>query len=72
MTRNRLKAIFERTIKNCEFLERENKIKWLCNEIGALRGIAYCLELSGICPHTSKFLYYINLQNELLKTERHL
>ena len=59
--------LWERTLKNCKFYEKENDIKHLLNEIGVLRGIAYVLELTGQCPHTDKFLHFIEIQNELIK-----
>lgn len=62
-----LLAIYERTINNCLFYEKENKKEHLLNEIGVLRGVAYCLESVGICPHTKEFFHMIDLQNELLK-----
>jgi hypothetical protein len=64
-----LLEIYDRTIANCLFYERENKKAHLLNEIGVLRGVAYCLESMGMCPHTAEFLRLINLQNELTKGE---
>lgn len=58
--------LFERTMKNCNFYEKENQVAHLLNEIGVLRGIAYVMEEMKLCPHTEEFLYYINLQNVIL------
>jgi len=63
--KEKLLEIFNRTMQNCEFYEAEKQDTKLLNEIGCLRGIAYCLESVGICPHSEKFLYYINIQNQL-------
>lgn len=40
----KLVKIFNRTLKNCEFYEREQNYPALLNEIGCLRGIAYSIE----------------------------
>lgn len=63
--KEKIMDIFNRTISNCEFYEKEKQHTKLLNEIGCLRGIAYCLEAVGICPHSDKFIYYINIQNQL-------
>lgn len=36
--------LYERTYNNCVFYRESGKKKELLNEIGALRGIAYCIE----------------------------
>lgn len=64
---NTLIGIYNRTLNNCIFYENENDKLSLLNEIGVLRGVAYCLELSGECPHDDQFLHFIELQNELKK-----
>lgn len=62
-----MEEIFGRTLNNCRFYEKEGKETHLLNEIGVLRGIAYCLEESGECIHTEEFFYFIEKQNELLQ-----
>ena len=62
-----MKEIYFRTIENCKFYEEQNDRKHLLNEIGCLRGIAYCLEAEGICVHDEAFLHFIELQNSMLK-----
>lgn len=57
--------LFDRTMKNCKFYEGQNDTKGLLNEIGVLRGIAYCMESIGICPHSPDFTHFIDRQNEL-------
>ena len=63
-----MKEIFERTMKNCRFYEKSGDAASLLNEIGCLRGVAYCLEAEGCCPHSEEFLHFIELQQELKKT----
>lgn len=62
-----LMYLFSRTLKNCEFYENENRTTSLLNEIGVLRGIAYCLEAFDIdvCKFPT-FLHYIEIQNQEL------
>lgn len=62
-----LLSIYERTLKNCKLYEKENKHVSLVNEIGVLRGIAYCMEIVDRCPINEEFLYYINLQEKYKK-----
>ncbi len=64
--------IFERTLRNCEFYEKEKKPNALCNEIGVLRGIMYCMEIVGICPHTDKAMHYIEMQEKFKKLDDRL
>ena len=37
-------SIYNRTYNNCEYYLKNNDNKRFLNEIGALRGIVYCLE----------------------------
>ena len=62
-------SIWERTLNNCMFYEREKNYTRLLNEIGVLRGVAYVLELSGCCIHTEQFIHFIEIQNELNEME---
>lgn len=62
-----LKAIYQRILRNCVFYETEGKEKELLNEIGALRGAAYCLEAVGCFSHDDLFNHFIEKQNELLR-----
>ena len=48
--------IFNRTIENCLFYERENQVTKLKNEVQCLRGIAYCMETLGKNPWTGEAL----------------
>ena len=41
----------------------------LNNEIGVLRGIAYCLEASGTFTPNDEFLMYIAMQQDFKATE---
>lgn len=55
--------IYDRTLKNCKYYERENKPASLNNEIGVLRGVAYCMEVCGLCVHgDDDFLHFISKQ----------
>ena len=60
-----IRKIFIRTLNNCYYYEENNKTISLANEIGVLRGLAYAVEVIGICPHTDDFLYFINIQQKL-------
>lgn len=62
---NTLNELFERTLKNCSFYEKEGKTINLVNEIGVLRGIGYCMELEGECLHTEEFMHFIEIQQKL-------
>lgn len=62
---NTLNELFKRTLKNCAFYEKEGKTISLANEIGALRGIGYCMELEGECPHTEEYMHFIEIQQKL-------
>lgn len=63
-----MRNFYIRTIKNCKTYEQWKDKKHLLNEIGALRGIAYCLELQGenFMFTDDDFLHFINKQNKLL------
>lgn len=59
-------ALLDRTYYNCLFYKENNNSYSLANEIGVLRGIAYCLsEIAGICPHNEDFLEMIEIQQKL-------
>ena len=61
--------LFEKTLNNCYWYEKENKTISLANEIGVLRGLAYAMETMGLCPHTMFFLHFIDVQQKLKDTE---
>ena len=63
--------IYKRTLNNCEFYEKENKPLNLLNEIGVLRGVAYCLEAAGLdfAFNNSRFEHFIKVQQELKNAE---
>lgn len=68
MTRKEKKEItllFDRTIDNCYFYERNNETISLVNEIGVLRGLGYAMEALGLCPYNDLFLYYIDIQEKI-------
>jgi len=59
-------GIFARTLRNCEFFENEGGVPiHLANEIGVLRGVSYCMEVVGVCPHTPDFMHFIEEQQRL-------
>jgi hypothetical protein len=63
-----LVEIYERTKRNCLFYENSNQEKHLLNEIGCLRGVAYCLEEAGVCVHEDQdFLHMIAVAEKLKK-----
>lgn len=43
MERENIVDIYNRTYENCKFYFEQGKEKHLLNEIGALRGIVYCI-----------------------------
>ena len=47
--------LYDRTMRNCIFYKAEGKEKCLLNEIGVLRGIAYCME--DALPGNNAYLY---------------
>ena len=64
--KNDLMSLYNRTLKNCEFYEKENNTACLLSEIGCLRGIAYCMELSGADPVQLHGLqYFIEVSNNI-------
>ena len=64
-----MKELYEKTIRNCEYYEWHKYFKRLLNEIGVLRGIAYCLEYNGQCVHgDEKFIRYIEMQNNIINS----
>ncbi len=64
---SKLMDLFNRTLSNCELYKNENRTTSLLNEIGVLRGIAYCLEAFDIdvCEFPT-FQHYIEIQNQEL------
>lgn len=67
MEQETMKDIFDRTMANCRFYEKQDDELKLLNEIGVLRGVAYCLQLAGICPHSEEFAHFIGVQQTLIK-----
>lgn len=62
-----MEQLYYRTLRNCAYYEQKNDSKALLNEIGCLRGIAYCLEYYGWFKHytDSQFIRLIELQQEM-------
>ena len=67
MKKSVLIALYDRTLKNCLFYEKEGNTAALLNEIGCLRGIAYCMEYAMIYKHytDSQFIRLIEIQQEM-------
>lgn len=63
-------GLYERTLNNCRFYEKEGLKISLNNEIGVLRGIAYCMDLAGECPHNDEFNHFIDIQNKFKEEEK--
>lgn len=59
--------LLEDTLSNCKYYEKENKIQHLLNEIGVLRGLAYALEIIGVCPHTDEIQHFMGVAHEILR-----
>ena len=62
-------GIYERTLNNCKVYEKEKNHKALLNEIGVLRGVAYVLDLVGVCYHSEDFIHFIDLQEKFKNEE---
>lgn len=68
-------AMYNRTYSNCKFYLEQGSNKHLLNEIGTLRGIAYCIEsiiggdnLNNVIDFPA-FIEMIGKRSELLETE---
>ena len=66
--KNKLLEIYNRTLNNCVFYEKQGDKLHLLSEIGCLRGIAYCLEELGTCIHDDLFLHFIAISYNTLKS----
>ena len=63
--RKALVKLFDRTMRNCYFYEREGRDADLLNEIGVLRGLAYAMEEVGIHQYDGEYYRFIDIQNHL-------
>lgn len=64
---NKMMVLYNRTLNNCVFYEKENDTLHLVSEIGCLRGIAYCLEEMGVYPLTlSGLTHFIEINNDIM------
>lgn len=61
----RISDLYNRTLENCLFYEKEGSDAELLNEIGVLRGIAYCMEAAGMSHLSEDFIRLIEKQQEL-------
>lgn len=75
MNNENIVSIYNRTYNNCKFYNQQGKNKQLLNEIGALRGIVYCLSeiigennINNIIDFPA-FVEMIHKQIELLAAE---
>ena len=72
MDNQNLFQLFERTLKNCHFYQKEGLKNNLLNEIGCLRGIFYCIESMHMVDMLDSFMYdefiyfITNYQNKML------
>lgn len=61
-----IRDIYIRTMNNCNFYKEIGDSASLLNEIGVLRGIAYCMEITGVpYPDFDEFKEMIETQNKL-------
>ena len=61
-----IRDIYIRTMNNCKFYKEKGDSASLLNEIGVLRGIAYCMEITGVpYPDFDEFKSMIETQNAL-------
>ena len=61
---------YDSTLANCSMYEKAGMQGLLLNEIGALRGIAYCMELVTELYETEKFQHFMDIQDKCLAEER--
>lgn len=60
--------IYNRTKNNCLFYEKEGQTQSLLNEIGALRGVAYCVEATGgPCCHDEDSMRMFSLRQNMVE-----
>jgi hypothetical protein len=58
--------VYNRTMNNCKTYMLNDNTSSLLNEIGVLRGVAYCMEISGIpYPNFTEFQKMIDIQQNL-------
>ena len=68
--RERMIKVYERTLMNCSFYESRGMERKLLNEIGVLRGVAYCLEDTGNSDVVDmRFVKMIETAERLFKKE---
>ena len=69
--REKLIRLYSRTYNNCIFYKNEGKMASLMNEIGVLRGIAYCIE--AIVDEGTLFCYIdMNSFHEMIQIQQRL
>lgn len=69
-TRDRIIALYNRTKNNCLYYEKKGEEMGLLNEIGCLRGIAYCLEEVGVSPLAdAEFRRLIEIQQKFKEAD---
>lgn len=58
--------VYNRTMNNCKTYIQHGNTSSLLNEIGVLRGVAYCMEINGISyPDFTEFKKMIDIQQDL-------
>lgn len=58
--------VYNRTMNNCKTHIQYDNTASLLNEIGVLRGVAYCMEIVGIpYPNFTEFQEMIDIQQKL-------
>ena len=69
--KEKLLRLYSRTYRNCLYYKEIAAVKRLNNEIGVLRGIAYCLDAIGASEEIDidAFKKMIETQNWLLEVE---
>lgn len=69
--KEKLLRLYSRTYRNCLYYKEIAAVKRLNNEIGALRGVAYCLDAIGASGEIDieAFKKMIETQNWLLEVE---
>ena len=67
MNNDKLMSLYNRTLNNCKYYEKQKDTFSLISEIGCLRGIAYCIEESGTDPLSlPDLMHFIKISNGLL------
>lgn len=72
-TREKIEALFERTMRNVAVLHINKKMKLFLNEIGTAKGLLYSLQAIDYTPsgeYMDAFVQYVGIEKEMLMKEK--